>query len=710
MEVSILYANVGIDYFLEDKEILSGSQEKCESNIQNIASKITNKRKMSYSCSFPKTESYTCSYLNDLYKTNTDIYVYGELCNYDYKYITFTNKRGYYYNMSNSTITNIFSEYYPYICRMNTDNYIKDLINVKSNIGSISEINLSKIVKSNIDTAKSSITAEKAGLCKMVSSMKVIRTNFTLYDPNKLKNLRNATYELFHLYFYNNIFKFQLINFNACISLSDDTLYSIIIDYQKLLLNIILDGLNKLISVITFKLNEENTYNIAIDKVLNTLFKNTEIFNKITTYIHEHFNNYSNTHQNIKFEDWYNDLKETVMSKKKFKTPLNEYISKILLHYIIFDENYLIQFYPYLLPKNRFKYSLIHISFIMKIPDVYINDIKDYIKKNVIYGNDLTELNKKLFLTGSNKYTIENVNDTLKIDSRELIPSTSTTNNYHITSIPNLNMYIINVHMRGKDTDLNDSYENIIKICNEIKNTNNSNNIIVVGDFNNMSQGDDRLTKLERQTIFSYKLASLGISEYFLGTQYSLVFAECSRDWLRQMNLHIYYYLPTHVIDSVELIKVNDKICSIITPISSHFPFIINIKQKSEIKINEFETLLLQAKSKIKEKVEENKKLIEEEKINKKTFEEKMESKTRENEKLTKEIEKNKKTFEEKIENKIKENERLIKEFKNKLDEKNTENEKLREENSMMAIQNRKTIEEKNKTIRSLTEKLNKFT
>ncbi len=622
--ISILYANVGIDYFPTNYNTTDINIKKCDSDIQNIAAQLDEKKqKLNHTCGYPKTLQYTCSFIDKL-QNKADIYLFGEVCNYDYEKIQFSHKYGQYYNMAEKTRITIYEDNYPYICQPNINKCINDINNILNNMQQIKTTStISKNVISYISTTKNSFKININNLCKLVSIIRIKQSNGSFYDPNKLQLRTDIITNVFHTHFYRKIFNSDIDIINNCNGngITENNIHKMIIEHQTLLLTILLEGIKKIEKLITFnnennENNENNVFDMALDRVFHLLYENN--ISEIVRYVNNNFYAYINNNGNVINNEWVDLLTQTIkLEMTKTNNQYTQYILITLLHYIKFDEEYLINFYPHLTNENRNNYFSNHISFIMKIPDDYIKTVMNSIKTNIISGKQLVDLNKKLFLTGSNKYNIKNIqlfntnNEIINYEPSDDIiqETTDITNNFHITVIPNINMYIINVHMRGKNIE--ETYKTIIKFSNSIR-QNTQNNIIIVGDFNNDIHGFERKLRLQQHTLFNHKINELNINEFFLGSHYAQIFSKCGQEWLRQMNLHLYYYLPNYNIDNVSLVKINNEICSLITPISSHFPFIINLKPKEIITIDEYknninqlETLLLHTKDKLESKIRE---------------------------------------------------------------------------------------------------------
>lgn len=220
-------------------------------------------------------------------------------------------------------------------------------------------------------------------------------------------------------------------------------------------------------------------------------------------------------------------------------------------------------------------------NIIAKLPNIY--DMDTIINKN-----------RKMFYTGSNKYEIMNQNNTTKILQMSTIK-----NNYHISILPNLNLEIVNIHMR-ETKNVNQFYNDIYNYC--IKNKNK--NFIIIGDFND--KADIINEKLHNE--FTNKLYNNNIYEYGLDPLYSIIQSCQNVNFKRKHLLHLYYNFIDYRIVNVSLL---DDYCNNVTSTSSHIPFIIKIEKDP---LKEIQT---QLESKIKELelrnvdiIETNRKLV----------------------------------------------------------------------------------------------------
>jgi len=212
--ISILYANIGIDYFPTNYNSTDTNIKKCDIDIQNIAAKLDDKKqKLNHTCGYPKTSQYTCSFIDKL-KNKADIYLYGEVCNYDFKNIQFNHKYGQFYNMTDQAKINIYSDNYPYICKPNINKCITDVNNILNNMQQIKTNSaISKNVISYISTTKNNFKNNINNLCKLVN---IIQSNGKFYDPNKLQQRIDIVNNLFHTHFFSNVFNSVIDIFYFC--------------------------------------------------------------------------------------------------------------------------------------------------------------------------------------------------------------------------------------------------------------------------------------------------------------------------------------------------------------------------------------------------------------------------------------------------------------------------------------------------------------
>ena len=185
MSISILCGNVGIDDFpVSYKQKESGL---CVNNMNEINKQTYGKNKKPktdyFGCAQTFTAEFTCPYISNLLD-KADVYVFSELCNYDYmnKNKLFTYGGGQYYHVHVETKVKIYNDNYTNLHKQIINNFKLLLTNSITNI----ETNMDNVdaIDTNNDITKqfvSQVRSVPGSFVKNLESLKQLLKNIDTF-------------------------------------------------------------------------------------------------------------------------------------------------------------------------------------------------------------------------------------------------------------------------------------------------------------------------------------------------------------------------------------------------------------------------------------------------------------------------------------------------------------------------------------------------